>query len=222
MKKLLVIMSAVIIACTTAACSSNSSSSADISTSSTTEQQETTKKSTMDFNISKKSFDFADDIKANDFQAATIHVELSSLPKINLDISDEVKSNPNVTFDTRGAISLDAEVLFDYNSSTLSDKGKESIKSFLDDYVKAVFNDDGTTEVKKITVEGHTDTDGSHEYNQKLSEDRAKTVMDYCNEQHPELKKYLVAKGCSYDCPVLKDDGTVDMAASRRVCFVAE
>ena len=97
-----------------------------------------------------------------------------------------------------------------------------NIKGFIDDYVNAIFKEDGTTDVKKITVEGHTDTDGSYDYNLQLSEKRATAVMNYCNELHPELKGYLVAKGCSYDYPVYKSDGSVDMAASRRVCFVAE
>ena len=152
----------------------------------------------------------------------TIHVELPTLPKLNLELGLKLKTNPYVTLDARGAISLDTSVLFDYDSAELNDKGKESLKSFLNDYVKEIFNSDGTAKVKKITVEGHTDTDGSREYNQKLSEQRAKAVMDYCNQIHPELKPYLVAKGCAYDYPVLKADGSIDMAASRRVCFVAE
>ncbi len=153
---------------------------------------------------------------------ATLAVPDYSLPKINVEIGEGVTFNSYVSLDSRGAISLDNSVLFSYDSAELSNKGKESIKSFLADYVKQIFNSDGTAKVKKITVEGHTDTDGSREYNQKLSEQRAKAVMDYCNQIHPELKPYLVSKGCASDYPVLKSDGTVDMDASRRVCFVAE
>lgn len=127
-----------------------------------------------------------------------------------------------ITKDERGAVTMDTTVLFDYDSYKLSDKGKASLKKVIDAYADTVSAEDGTILVKKITVEGHTDTDGTHEYNQKLSENRAKAVLDYCVGLHPEFKSVMVAKGCADENPVKKADGTVDMAASRRVCFVAE
>lgn len=124
--------------------------------------------------------------------------------------------------DDRGAVTLDATVLFDFDSSTLSADGKESLKKVIDAYVKSISAKDGTILIKKITVEGHTDPDGTREHNQKLSEDRATTVMNYCVSQHPKLKDVMEIKGCADDNPVKKSDGSVDKAASRRVCFVAE
>ncbi len=131
-------------------------------------------------------------------------------------------SGTKLQTDDRGAVALDATVLFDYDSAELSAAGKASLKDVIDAYVKVVFAEDGTILVNKITVEGHTDTDGTHEYNQTLSENRANAVMNYCVQLHPELKGYMVAKGCADDNPVKKADGTVDKEASRRVCFVAE
>ena len=124
--------------------------------------------------------------------------------------------------DDRGAVTLDATVLFDYDSAKVSDKGKASLKKLIDAYADTISTDDGTVLIKKITVEGHTDTDGDHAYNQKLSLERAQNVLDYCVSLHPELKSIMSAKGCADDNPVKKADGSVDMAASRRVCFVAE
>lgn len=116
---------------------------------------------------------------------------------------------------------MDSSVLFDYDSAELTSKGKESLKSFLDEYSKQIFKD-GSASVSKITVEGHTDTDGDYDYNKELSQKRADNVMKYSIELHPELKSLMTAVGCSYDNPVKKDDGTVDKEASRRVCFVTE
>ena len=113
-------------------------------------------------------------------------------------------------------------MLFDFDSAALSEGGKESVKSFMEVYMEALFDSNGETEVTQITVEGHTDTVGSRAYNQNLSEERAYAVMQYCIELHPVLKYYLAAKGCADDYPVLNPDGTVNMSASRRVCFVTE
>ena len=133
-----------------------------------------------------------------------------------------IEDNPHVSTDDRGAITLDASVLFDFDSAALSEGGKESVKSFMEVYMEALFDSNGETEVTQITVEGHTDTVGSRAYNQNLSEERAYAVMLYCIELHPVLKYYLAAKGCADDYPVLNPDGTVNMSASRRVCFVTE
>ena len=150
--------------------------------------------------------------------------EYSSIPEINLNIGESMKSNPYVAFDSRGAIYLDAYVLFGYNSTELSDMGKESVQGFLDEYIDVVFNSGRSEddEIEKIRIEGHSDTDGSYEYNMKLSVERADTVLEYCLYLHPELENYMYAVGCSCDYPVTDPDGTVNNEASRRVCFVAE
>lgn len=135
---------------------------------------------------------------------------------------EDMGDDSDISKDDRGAVTLDATVLFDYDSAKVSDKGKASLKKLIDAYADTVSTDDGTVLIKKIIVEGHTDTDGEHAYNQKLSLERAQNVLDYCVSLHPELKSVMTAKGCADDNPVKKADGTVDMAASRRVCFVAE
>ena len=150
--------------------------------------------------------------------------EYASIPEVNIDIGEKMKSNPHVATDNRGALYLDAYVLFGYNSTELSDMGKESVQGFLDEYIDVVFNGGRSEddEIEKIRIEGHSDTDGSYEYNMKLSIERAETVLEYCLYLHPELENYMYAVGCSCDYPVTDPDGTVNNEASRRVCFVAE
>ncbi len=121
--------------------------------------------------------------------------------------------------DETGAVTLDSAVLFGFDSAELSEDGKTSMKNFLDAYVEAVFTDGTKDEISKIIIEGHTDTTGTHEYNQTLSENRANNVKSYCLQIHPELNNYLEAKGYSSDFPVMKADGSVDSEASRRVVF---
>ena len=118
-----------------------------------------------------------------------------------------------------GRVSLDSNILFASDSSDLSSDGKDSLDDFLDVYTSVVLNDSNKDLVANIVVEGHTDTNGDHEYNQKLSEKRAETVADYCTEKVPSLKSIIKSKGYSFDDPVYNDDGTINMEASRRVVF---
>jgi OOP family OmpA-OmpF porin len=73
-------------------------------------------------------------------------------------------------------ISLPADVLFDFNKSTLKPEGKAK----LDEMLRSI----GSARLDDIRVIGHTDRLGSTTYNQKLSEHRANAV-----------KSYLISKG---------------------------
>ena len=64
-----------------------------------------------------------------------------------------------------------ADVLFDYDSSTLRDDGRAAASRNAD-YLKR------WTSVR-ITVEGHADTRGTSEYNLALGERRSTAVRDY-------------------------------------------
>ncbi|MBR2715408.1 MAG: OmpA family protein, partial [Ruminococcus sp.] len=118
-----------------------------------------------------------------------------------------------------GEVTMDSSVLFDVDSYKISEAGKKSLKEFMEEYTSIVFDSKHKDSVNAIVVEGHTDPDGSHEYNQELSQKRANAVMEYCIKLHPEIKDSIAAIGYSYDYPVLKADGSVDKAASRRVVF---
>ena len=126
-----------------------------------------------------------------------------------------------------GEIALDSTVLFDVNESDISAEGKSFLKEFMEVYISVVFSDKYEKFVSKIMVEGHTDTSGSYELNQKLSQARADSVKAYClsdecgvDAAHSDtLKQMLEAIGYSYDKPVYDNQGEVDMDASRRVSF---
>lgn len=68
---------------------------------------------------------------------------------------------------------LSASALFDHDKSTLKDEGKAALQA-LGDSIKAK-----GASVVDIDVIGHTDSDGSEEYNMGLSIRRAEAVRDY-------------------------------------------
>ena len=72
----------------------------------------------------------------------------------------------------------------------------------------------------KISIEigGHTDDQGSEQYNQKLSESRAQSVINYLIEKGIN-KSRLTAVGYGKAAPVVPNDSDENRAYNRRVEF---
>ncbi|MEN8717545.1 MAG: OmpA family protein [Sulfurovum sp.] len=66
-----------------------------------------------------------------------------------------------------------------------------------------------------IQVTGHTDSDGSYEYNEKLSQKRANNVGEIIHSSNIENKIY--ARGCSFSKPLVKNNTKENKATNRRV-----
>lgn len=118
-----------------------------------------------------------------------------------------------------GKVNMDASILFATSDYSLSDAGKAYLDGFLDVYTAIILGENYAGYVSEIIIEGHTDTEGTYDYNQVLSENRAASVASYCTQRNPELESIITTKGYSFDQPIYKEDGSVDMDASRRVTF---
>jgi outer membrane protein OmpA-like peptidoglycan-associated protein len=70
-----------------------------------------------------------------------------------------------------------------------------------------------------IEIAGHTDNQGSHEYNLKLSNDRANAVYDYLIEKGIDASR-LQYKGYSFDKPIATNDSEKGRALNRRTEFI--
>ncbi len=68
----------------------------------------------------------------------------------------------------------------------------------------------------RLEIEGHTDNRGSAEYNQPLSENRAKAVMDYFIARGIESSR-LTARGYGFEKPAATNDTAAGRAQNRRV-----
>ena len=127
-----------------------------------------------------------------------------------------------------GAITFDSNVLFDSGQSNLKKGGKKFLEEFLPRYFAVLMDPRFKDYISEIIIEGHTDTDGGYTYNLQLSQARALTVADFCigekasfvkGEELDELRGILTANGRSYSDLIYNEDGSVNMAASRRVEF---
>ena len=125
-----------------------------------------------------------------------------------------------------GAISMDSNIMFEYNKSVLKTGGKDFLGEFMPRYLKILLSPKYKRYISEIVIEGHTDTDGDYLSNLELSQQRAYSVADYCTRKNSdvltdrekeELEKVLSTVGKSFSEPVMGSDGKIDMAASRRV-----
>ncbi len=136
-------------------------------------------------------------------------------------------NNINVNIDpTNGALMLDAKVMFDFDSSQLSDEGKEVLRQVLPIYCKVLLSSKYRDNVAEILIDGYTDTDGTYEYNLELSQMRSLAVADYLLETESEflsdgesemLREILTVSGHSWNNPLLDEYGNINKEASRRV-----
>ena len=99
-------------------------------------------------------------------------------------------------------------VNFDFNKATLKPAGK----AILDNDVK-LLADDKTLDV---SIDGHCDIVGSDEYNQKLSEARAKAVFDYLVSKGIAADRMKTA-GYGRSRPIVPNDTEANRAKNRRV-----
>ena len=77
------------------------------------------------------------------------------------------------------------------------------------------------SQIDRIVIEGHTDSDGGYLLNLDISQKRAYAVMSYLasleyTKKH-NLKPLLVASGRSYLDPVRLSNGKENKDASRRI-----
>ncbi len=99
-------------------------------------------------------------------------------------------------------------VLFDFNKATLKPESDSVLQSVL-----GLLQKDPAL---KLEVQGHTDNVGGDDYNQKLSEARAKSVMAWL-VAHGTAPARLSFKGFGKTVPVASNDNDDGRAKNRRV-----
>ncbi len=98
-------------------------------------------------------------------------------------------------------------IFFDTDKATLKEKSKAELQ-----VIKQLLLQNPTL---KIELSGHTDNQGSDQYNQKLSEARAKAVFNWLVSNGINTKR-LVAKGYGESMPVATNETSEGRAENRR------
>ena len=109
-------------------------------------------------------------------------------------------------------VRLPEKVLFNFNESSLRPDADAAITR-----VVIVLN----RTQKPMIVEGHTDNIGTHEYNQQLSEARAKSVEDELAHRGISASR-MTLLGYAFDRPVADNDTPDGRARNRRTEIVVK
>jgi outer membrane protein OmpA-like peptidoglycan-associated protein len=108
----------------------------------------------------------------------------------------------------RGLVVNMPDVLFDFNKYTLKPAARERLARVSG--IVLAYPD------LKLEIEGHTDSIGSEEYNQTLSEKRAATVRDYLVSSGVSIAN-VVARGLGKSDPVADNSSAAGRKLNRRV-----
>lgn len=121
--------------------------------------------------------------------------------------------NDDVVVDTvpEGLVIRLGEILFDTDSYTLKEDAKDTVDNIIN-AIKQTYPD------REIIVEGHTDNTGEANYNQALSEKRAKIVADYILPKLEHDK--LSYRGFGDKEPIASNDNPDGRQKNRRVDII--
>ena len=144
-----------------------------------------------------------------------------------IDLQEEFKEDLTVwraTIDSTLCIRFqEPSMLFDLDKAILKNKFKVILDDFFPRYIKVLNRPEYRDNIVEIRIEGHTDSDGEYFHNMELSQNRTRTVLQYCyslmNESEALWAKQLItANGLSSSQPILVN-GVEDKGLSRRVEF---
>lgn len=129
--------------------------------------------------------------------------ELAALEAAKIEDAQDVNGLQSIK------VTFDSGILFATNSSTLSAKSKTALDQFAAQM-------GGEMTETNINVFGHTDNQGTHEVNEKVSTQRANAVMDYLKSKGIAASR-LTATGLAYDDPVADNATAEGRKQNRRV-----
>ena len=151
--------------------------------------------------------------------------KIKTLTGIKLNVIKKLKEKlgKSIHIDEKsGAIKFSSNILFDQNAYKLKDSSKKELDIVLKKYISTLLED---KEIRKyihgITIEGHTNSDGSYLSNLQLSQQRALEVMQFLYESNTInkelLNKYVSSSGKSSSELIYNKDGSEDKDNSRRI-----
>ena len=152
---------------------------------------------------------------AADAQSAQARAALEQAERDKAELRDRLRQQLNVILETRetarGLIVNLSDVLFDVDSANLKAGTREKLAR-----IAGILS---AHPGLQIEIEGHTDSTGSDEYNQRLSERRAQSVQSYLNQQG--IGQAIVATaGYGESRPVATNGTAVGRQQNRRVELV--
>lgn len=110
-------------------------------------------------------------------------------------------------------IEFKEKIQFEVNKANI----KEESNSLLHDIAEVIKKN---PQVKKLSIEGHASAEGDAKANKKLSDDRAKSVLDHLVKKEGVEAARLVAKGWGEEKPIADNATEEGKEKNRRVEFL--
>jgi outer membrane protein OmpA-like peptidoglycan-associated protein len=141
--------------------------------------------------------------------------QAAALAREKADLSARLEGALSAVADTqstaRGMIVSLPDILFDTNEATLKNEARIVIAKLAG--ILLILPE------LNLRIEGHTDATGSAEYNQKLSERRAASVLEFLGEQGIDWQR-MISVGYGLTRPVADNSTREGRAQNRRVEIV--
>lgn len=145
-----------------------------------------------------------------------------------IDLQEEFKDDLAVwraTVDSTLCIRFqEPSMLFDEGKDILKPNFKEILDDFFPRYIEVLRRPQYRDNIEEIRIEGHTNSNGDYYSNMELSQNRTRSVLQYCFGLMPEtdiawLEGLVTANGLSSSHLIMTKEGTEDKDLSRRVEF---
>ncbi|MDD3007582.1 MAG: OmpA family protein [Arcobacter sp.] len=152
-------------------------------------------------------------------------IKIKNLTGIKLTVIAKLKEKlgKSINIDEKsGAIKFSSNILFDQNSYILKEDAKKELSNTLKKYLNTLLGDKEMKKyIESITIEGHTNSDGTYLSNLSLSQQRAHAVMQFLYDSNiidkNLLSTYVNSSGRSSSDLILDKNGVEDKDASRRI-----
>ena len=145
---------------------------------------------------------------------------------------DMSKWGAKINEETLSVYFVGDDVRFDTGQSDVKPEFKATLAEFFPRYVQLIKKHKDA--IQEVRIEGYTDSTGKpgqtmeerYFYNMKLSQDRTRSVLEYCltlpdftKDDFNYMKDFITANGLSFSRYIRDSKGHEDKAASRRVEF---
>lgn len=145
---------------------------------------------------------------------------------------DMSKWGAKINEETLSVYFVGDDVRFDTGQSDVKPEFKATLAEFFPRYVQLIKKHKDA--IQEVRIEGYTDSTGKpgqtmeerYFYNMKLSQDRTRSVLEYCltlpnftKDDFNYMKDFITANGLSFSRYIRDSKGYEDKAASRRVEF---
>jgi len=151
-------------------------------------------------------FDYALTVEKNGYLFYSINFNLTDSSKYQ-----EIELEIGLPDTCVNSIAVLRNIFFDYGKTTLKSESKHELDKVYDLLMKYP--------TMRMEISGHTDNVSSLKFNQRLSENRAKSVAKYFVKKGIS-KERLVSKGYAFSKPIADNDTKKGRKQNRRVEFI--